>query len=371
MNSGILSILTHLCPYQFRGLKVISTIFYILDLVLFITFSSIFILRFIMFKTQAYKEIVTQQMDLMFCACWPIAWMTLTTLTPLICSNAFWGGYGFSILGYVMWWIAVVWCLTILFWAFGFMFEQHTASPQQRLLMGIILPAVSVSTAAVEGASVVSFSYNLSARLAVPVIVTGYMLVGMGFLLGLMLTTYLFYEHLSHGWLPPEQTPTMFMFIGPMGQSASALLQLASAARTYGAFENYNKGTFLTAEAAAPIQAVSTMIALMLAGLGFIWLGLSIYAMLRSAMRRELVWAHTWNSIIFPTGTLVTSMSSFSIDMDSPAFRVIFAIMLIILVIVFLVNLAFVGTKIWTGQLLIVREDPRVKKQLEEDEKQR
>lgn len=348
MNSGILGILIHQSPYQFSGIKVIGTIFYVFDLALFIIFSGLFVLRFGMYRSNAYKALVSNQVDVMFCACWPIAWMTLTTLTSLVCSEASWGRHAFSILAYVMWWIAVVWCLIVLFWAFGVMFEQHKAG-QERIPMGIILPAVSVSTAAVTGAFVVSESYDLSARLAVPVIVVAYMLVGMGTLLGLMLTTYLFYGYLSEGWLPPAQTATVFIFIGPMGQGSSALQQLGKAARM--SFEEYGRGTFLMADSAGAIQAVSDMIALMLTGLGFIWVGFGLYAMMRQAVRRKLRWTHTWNSIIFPTGTLVTSMSLFSQGLDSPAFRVVETIMLLLLVMVFLVNLMFVSVKLWRRTL--------------------
>ncbi|KIV99989.1 uncharacterized protein PV09_08347 [Verruconis gallopava] len=363
MNSGILSILTHQCPYQFPGLQIVSTVLYVFDLTLFILFSLLFILRFAIFKSLAYAEIVSNQTDLMFCACWPISWMTLTTLTPLICSNAYWGGHAFSLLGYVMWWVAVAWCLVVLTWAFGVMIEQHKAS-EARIPMPIILPAVSVSTAAVEGAFVVSLSYEISPRLAVPVIVVGFMLVGIGTLLGLILTTYLFHGYLAHGWHAPEQAASVFIFIGPMGQGAAALQQLGRAAQVYGAFAGYNKGTFLTAEAAVSVEASCTIIALMLSGLGFVWLIFSIYSMARCALRRELLWTPGWNAIIFPTGTLVSSMSLFALDMDSPAFRVTTALLIVILFIVYFINLAFTVWNVMKGRLLIVREDERIKERI-------
>ena len=71
MNSGILGLLTHQSPYQFTGLKVISTIFYVFDLVLFVLFSCLFILRFIMYRGQAYRAIVSEPTSIMFVACWP------------------------------------------------------------------------------------------------------------------------------------------------------------------------------------------------------------------------------------------------------------------------------------------------------------
>ena len=348
MNSGILGILTHQSPYQFRGLKVISTIFYLFDLACFVIFSGIFIMRFVVYRSEAYNALISNQTNIMFCACWPIAWMTLTTLTSLICSSASWGQHAFTMVAFVMWWIAVLWCLIILFWAFGVMFEQHKAG-KERIPMGIILPAVSVSTAAITGALVVSESYGMSSRLAVPIIVVSYMLVGMGTLLGLILTTYLFHGYLSYGWPPPAQTATVFIFIGPMGQGSAALQELGRAARMF--FGEYGKGTFLQIESASAIQAMSDVLALMLTGLGFIWVGFGVYAMIRQAVRRKLAWNHSWNSIIFPTGTLVTSVSLFSVGLDSPALRVIETIMLILLIIVFLVNLTFIVKRLSQGKM--------------------
>ena len=369
MNSGVLAILTHQCPYQFHGLKIISDIFFILDLTLFTLFSLIFIARFAIFRRQAYNEITGSQADLMLVACWPIAFMTLTSLTSLIVSNATWGGHAFTIVAYVMWWFVVAWNLCVLFWVFGTLISQHEAS-DRRLPMMVIIPAVSVSTIAVTGGFVASMSFGISARMAVPVIVVSFMMVGMGILLGLMLSTYLFHALLAQGWPDPGQSASLFIFVGPMGQSAAALQALGRAA-SMGAFGAYNKGTFLTAEAAVPLEAACMLIALMLTGLGFIWTVLSIMGMVIRAVKKELSWSPGWNAIIFPMGTLVTATSLFSEEMDSPAFRVITAGLIIILVAVFLMNTVFTAKGIWKGQLLIVREDPRVKKKMEEEQKGR
>ena len=303
----------------------------------------------------------------MICACWPIAFMTLTTLTGLIASNSYWGGYAFTIVSYVMWWIEVAWSLLFLFWIFVTLIRNKAAT--SRLPTLIILPAVSVSTAAVTGGLIVSLSYEVSPTLAVPVIIVGFMLVGIGFLLGLILSTFLFYALLSQGWPPAAQTTSVFVFIGPVGQSAAALQALGSAASNYGAFRRYDKGTFLTAEAAKALSPGCVFLALMMTGLGLIWLVFSIYLMIERAFAKELKWAHNWNSIIFPTATLVTSLNLLSIEMDSPAFRVLTTMFIIILVGFFLMNTVFTGMGIAKGELLIVREDPRVRKMIEDSHK--
>ena len=370
MNSGIIALLTHQCPYQFPGLRVISTVFYVVDLLLFVIFSIIFILRFLMFKSEAFDEIVNQPGELMLCACWPIAWMTLTSLTGLIDSNAYWGGHAFTIVSYVMWWICVVWCVVFLLWIFGTLIRRNTLA-EQRIPMLIILPAVSVSTAAVTGGLIVSKSYDMGARLSVPVIIVSFLLVGSGILMGFMLSTYLFYDLLTKGWPAEPQSASIFIFIGPMGQSAAALQQLGIAARVYKQFAEYNQGTFLTSEAAVPLEAACVLIALLLTGFGIILTFLGIFAMVDKSFRRELKWAPTWNSIIFPTGTLTTSTSLFAIEMNSPAWKVITVILIITLVVLYFINLAFTIVRVSQGKLLVIREDPRIKKKLEDKHKDR
>lgn len=88
--------------------------------------------------------------------------------------------------------------------------------------------------------------------------------------------------------------------------------------------------------------------------------------MLDRAYHRQLVWTPAWNAVIFPTGTLATSTTLLGEQMDSPFFRVVSVILLLGLIMVFLNNVGFTGYRIWKGQLLIVREDWRVKQEIED-----
>jgi tellurite resistance protein TehA-like permease len=97
----------------------------------------------------------------------------------------------------------------------------------------------------------------------------------------------------------------------------------------------------------------------LLSGMGSIWALLALIAMIEKAWQGQLKWNMSWNSIIFPTGTLTTSFLLFSTELDSPAFRAITTGMVILLVVVFVLNLAFACWKISRGELLIVRRNPR------------
>jgi len=366
MNSGALAELIHQIPYHFNGKDDLANIFFVIALVTYTLFSVIFILRFAWFRSAAYYEIVDNIGELTFFSCWAIAFMTLTSNVALIVSTAWWGGHPFAIVAYVMWWFVMAWNLGLLVWCFTVMIRRHKLYDQQ-MPTSVIIPAVSVSTIGVTGAVVAAYAKDLSATLAVPVIILSFNWIGIGILLGVILSVYLFHSFLSQGWPAPGQTATVFILVGPMGQSAAGLSILGAAASTYHRFGDYNAGTFITAESAKSLASACTLVALLLNGLGTIWLIFGIVAMLDRAFNRELKWTPAWNAIIFPNSTLATSFIAFAIDMDSPAYTAIVAIFIIVLTIVFLVNVVFTVMGIYKGELLVVKEDWRVKKAMEQE----
>lgn len=370
MNSGALAELTHQCPYHFSGLDIIADIFFLFSLTLYTIFSLLFILRFLWFGKTAYQEITGSFAELTFVSCWLISFMTLTSDVALIVSTASWGGYPFTMVAYVMWWFVMIWNMASLLWVFITLIRQHNCT-DTRLGTSIIIPAVSVSTVGVTGAVVATYAEGLSSKLAVPVMVVSFNWVGVGILMGMVLIVILFHTLLAQGWPPPPATPSMFIFIGPMGQSAACLQILGTAARQRHRFADYNAGFFLTAESAAGVDAACTVLALLLNGFGVILLCFAIAAMVDRAIERTLTWTPSWNAIIFPTATLTTSMLMFATQMDSPAYRVVTTGLTIVLIIFFLVNLVMTILRISQGKLLIVREDYRVKQQMMDQQKER
>ncbi|KAF2480859.1 voltage-dependent anion channel-domain-containing protein [Neohortaea acidophila] len=310
MNSGALAILLHQTPLRFKGIDILADILFCIALVTYVVFSILFIARFVWFRKAAYLEIT--------------------------------------------------WNACLLFWAFTILIRRHEPS-NANLPFSIIIPAVSVSTVGLTGAVISTYAVGLSARLAIPVMIVSFQWTGVGILFGILLTSYLFWSLLTKGWPAPDQTATLFILVGPMGMYMPS---------TYGRFGEYNTGTFLTAESAKALAPACLLLAFLMNGLGIIWLILGILGMLERAVKRELRWTPAWNGIIFPNSTLTTSFLLFAIDLDSPAYRVITVIMIIALVIVYLVNLVYTVLRVSQGKLLIVREDWRVRKLMEEQKEE-
>lgn len=301
MNTGILALLMHTLPYQFHGLKVISTVLFVTDLVIFIICSILMSLRFLRYRWTAWAEITSDVNELCFMSCFPIAWMTLTSLTSLIVSNAYWGGHAFTVVAYVMWWISVGWTLS-----FGIgIYIILTLKPLTKaydLSLSIILPAVATSTAAAVGGFLANYSAGLSARLAIPVIIMSFMLVGIGFFVAMMVFALLLQRILANSWFDAVRRPSLVILLGPVGQSATALLALSTASTTH--FADYGKGPFLQQDAAMALHGSCVLFALMMFGLGIFWVVYAVYGILDAVVRKQAKWTPAWYSTIFPSGQL-------------------------------------------------------------------
>ena len=306
MNTGILSTLMHTLPYQFPGLPIISTILYITDLTLFVLFSITFSLRFILYRRQAWTEISSDVNELCFTATLPISWMTLTTLTALIVSNGSWGGHAFTLVAHVMWWIGVAWTLLFAIVTYALL-TQKALTNAKTLSLAIILPAVATSTVAAEGGLLCIYSFDISARLAVPVIIVSFMLVGVGIFIGTLIYA-LFLERMlvsTPGWFDGVKRPTLILLLGPMGQSSTALMALGAASKMH--FGAYAKGTFLTASSAEALGAACMLLSLLMFGLGVFWMIYGVYGIVDAVLRKQTKWTPAWYSTIFPAGKLIST----------------------------------------------------------------
>jgi tellurite resistance protein TehA-like permease len=148
----------------------------------------------------------------------------------------------------------------------------------------------------------VNYSVGMSASLAIPIIVVSYLCIGYAFFLALLY--YAIYAHRLIAVGPPEMAklPAMVITIGPLGQFATAIQVVSTAANTRGLFGSYNQGTWLTASAASSVSAASELLALMVVGFAFLWVTVAWYLVLEAAVTRKLPYSLTWWSLIFPMG---------------------------------------------------------------------
>ncbi|MFF0743624.1 TDT family transporter [Streptomyces sp. NPDC004111] len=162
----------------------------------------------------------------------------------------------------------------------------HTASPVW------LLPVVAPMVSAALGPQLIPHLPAGQARTAM--LLGCYAMFGLSLLATLMLLPLVLTRLLVHGPLPSALTPTLFLVLGPLGQSTTAVNQLADVAP--GATDARYAHAF---EAFAVVYGVPVM------GFALLWLALATALVLRAA-RAGMPFAMTWWGFTFPVGTCVT-----------------------------------------------------------------
>ncbi|MGW0735451.1 TDT family transporter [Streptomyces sp. NPDC002851] len=155
-----------------------------------------------------------------------------------------------------------------------------------------LLPVVAPMVTAAQGPLLLPYLPEGQWREAM--LLGSYAMFGLSLLATLVMLPLIFGRLVVHGPLPLALTPTLFLVLGPLGQSTTAVNALAdvapqaispSYADAFGAF--------------AVVYGVPVM------GFALLWLAFAVALLIRAA-RNGMGFAMTWWGLTFPVGTCVT-----------------------------------------------------------------
>ncbi|MEV6650563.1 TDT family transporter [Streptomyces sp. NPDC051219] len=183
---------------------------------------------------------------------------------------------------------------------------RHRARPADASPVWL-LPVVAPMVSAALGPLLVPYLPEGAAREAL--LLACYAMFGLSLLATLLILPMICARLVRRGPLPLALTPALFLVLGPLGQSTTAVGQLADVAP--GAIgEPYAAalGTF------AVVHGVPVM------GFALLWMALAGTTVVRAA-RRGMPFAMTWWAFTFPVGTCVTGAAGLARRTGLPAFE--------------------------------------------------
>ena len=170
-------------------------------------------------------------------------------------------------------------------------YELTHVDTQATWLMPVVPPMVSAATGAALIAHLPAGQPRLTLLLAC------YAMFGISLFISLITITLLWERLAFHGLGPARFVPTLWIVLGPLGQSVTAAGLLGNAAPSA-----------ILAPYVGALHATAVVYGVPVWGFAMVWLAIAAAITVRTA-RRHLPFSLTWWSFTFPVGTVVTGTS--------------------------------------------------------------
>ncbi|KAL6721807.1 hypothetical protein ACLMJK_000912 [Lecanora helva] len=321
-GSGILAVILHQLDWQFNGSQIISTIVWVFTIVIFILFLLVYLIKAFMFPRLVRQQLDTDIVELCCLASISITLGVVTDMVALVCAKDW--GPSWAMVAYVLTWIDVALAImSNVGIPYQYFATEHPGI--DGMPPNAVLPSIAAVTCAAT-CGTVAFAGDLSARAQVPLILVGYIVLGIGLPYSFIITAEYITYLLRNGLPPRGQSWMVWTLAGPLGQAAYACQILGSAAASPGhqVFANYDRGTFITASSGQVINAASALAGLVIWGYATFWALFSLIATIhlefctQGGIRNSKYSLSVW-SPVFPMGVYALGTLQFGKDMNSPA----------------------------------------------------
>lgn len=341
MGTGIVANSSAMLPLQFPGLRFAATVVWALASIMLIALIIGTVIHWKKYRPRARSHHLDPVMA-QFYGAPPMAMMTVGLGTLTLGKDVI-GLDAALAIDWVLWTVGTLLGLFVAVFVPFTMMTKHSMAADSAF-GGWLMPLVSPMVSATTGAALIPFAPEGQFRLNM--LLACYAMFGLSLIASCIVITLVWSRLIHYGTGPRRLTPTLFIVLGPLGQSITAANALALVAHLA-----------LPPQYASAFEAVGLIYGITAWGFAALWFTLCVCLTVRAA-RQGRNFAMTYWSFIFPIGTCVTG----TIDLAERAGSVVLEAIAVGLWAVLIVAWLYVFTRTikwaWPGTLFLSPPTP-------------
>ncbi|KLO19523.1 hypothetical protein SCHPADRAFT_924438 [Schizopora paradoxa] len=353
MGTGAISALFHTFPYgsNSKAMQYIALFFLLLNLVLFTVLFLCGIARYTFFRG-LWSTMMRHPVQSLYLGTFPMGFATIIMAAVGIVHGYFnFGGDGLIWALWALWWADVAVSIAIAFGQLHFMMTRHDHKINSMTSIWL-LPIVTLIVAAATGAIVGQALFPIDVSRACLTLGTSLFLCVIGISLALMVIVIYLQRLILHGLPQGLLIFSVYLPLGPLGQSGYAFLTLGQTARMF--FPLMSGGEMnIFADSSAPhvVYAIAWVISFALWSLATAWVALAVLALADTLRKGLLPFKITFWGMIFPNGVYANLTIQLGLSIDSGVLKVWGAIYAIFTFALWIFAFGRTLPSVWDGSI--------------------
>jgi C4-dicarboxylate transporter/malic acid transport protein len=332
MGTGIVANAAALLPFGWPGIKEMAIVPWGVAVVLLVALVAATVVHWALYPERARTHISNPAMA-PFYGCPPMALLTVGAGTLLVATPVI-GTHAAVVVDSVLWGIGTALGLLTAVLVPTLMVRRGDLDPRRTFatwLLPVVPPMVSAST----GAALIGHLPTPALQQAM--LFGCYAMFGLSLVLSLLMIVLFWFRLIYVDGGPPRMVPTLWIVLGPLGQSVTATGLLGPHA-----------GELVKAPYGTSLEAFGVVYGLPVLGFALAWMAIAALITLR-ALRRGLPFSLTWWSFTFPVGTVVTGAAGLAVQTGAREFAWLAACLFALLLVAWAVAFANTLRTAWTG----------------------
>lgn len=302
MGTGIVANAAATLPLQFPGLRVGAVVVWMLASALLLVISGATVIHWVQFRTVARGH-VRHPVMAHFYGAPPMAMLTVGAGTLLLGTDIIGQPAAVAIDG-VLWTVGTILGLASAV-AIPYLTFTRTDVAEDAAFGGWLMPVVPPMVSAATGALLLPFVPAGQTRLTL--LLACYAMFGLSLIASLIVITMIWTRLVRHSIGPAALVPTLWIVLGPLGQSITAANLLGG-----------NAHLVVEPSWARALELFGSIFGVPVLGFALLWGTLAAAITLRTR-RQGLPFSLTWWSFTFPVGTCVTGVTGLALHTASLA----------------------------------------------------